>query len=342
MNKFLKIHNKIDTPNPDKEIIRFHIIKFISKKYKIDIQGVLLYEYIDNKNIEDPVLIDNIEDKNNIIINKKILKEINNIIKDKINIILKITKKTYNIKKINENNYIILKYNKYNIIIKKHLYDYIISKLIYKPAIDINIIIWCLTFRYKYLNLLTGISASMLPKYYKYLADKYNVNTEGFGGFFNHTLKYYYGLFYGLEKYFGCLGNFFNSELKDNFYVINPPFNVNIINLTIKHIMNNLKKFKTNIIIFLPTWDLSNRKILNKQCKKQLSLDYTDKVDEILLLRYKYTKKYYIYCKENIQYYDFITNQNHNYTPSSIIYLSNTGTNLDLSFLTNLDIKLKK
>ena len=104
-----------------------------------------------------------------------------------------------------------------------------------------KIIIWCLTFRYKYLNLLTGISASVLPNYYKYLLDNYNVTTEGIGGFFNHTLKYYYGLFYGLEKYFGCLGNFFNSELKEELYIINPPFNVNIINLTIKHIMNNFK-----------------------------------------------------------------------------------------------------
>ena len=59
------------------------------------------------------------------------------------------------------------------------------------------------------------------------------------GGFINHTLKYYFGLFYDLENY---------CELIKGFYVTNPPFSVQFINKTVNKIKDTFEKNNNTIM----------------------------------------------------------------------------------------------
>ena len=94
------------------------------------------------------------------------------------------------------------------------------EQLLKKENIDLNKLIWCLYYRYTKLNLLTGLQGAVLPKYYDILAKEYHATIECFGSFINHHYKYYFGLFYDLEKYeksifqkfFNQFGSFFQHN----------------------------------------------------------------------------------------------------------------------------------
>mgnify|MGYP003684104403 CR=1 FL=1 len=119
----------------------------------------------------------------------------------------------------------------------------------------------------------------------------YGVNLECFGSFINHTLKYYFGLFYDLERHFSCLGN-----LK-GLFLINPQFIPNIMNDVINKINKSIMKNKISII---PLWNVEDRLIINKYCKKTLSTDYKTDLYSHILLKNKYAKNYLLYCQESI------------------------------------------
>ena len=195
----------------------------------------------------------------------------------------------------------------------------------YKDRLSFDELLWILYYRYINLNLYNNSQGAVHPRYYNALHKKFGTETEGFGSFFNHTLKYYYGLFPDLEKYFGCLGNFFTSKLTKPFYVINPPFTIEQINLTIAHMLSELNKRPNLTILFvIPAWVNSDRVKLQKKCRRPIQLKkYKDKLDIDKLKKSAYMKEYLLYCQENFEYYDYLKEQNVKFAPSNLILLSN-------------------
>ena len=143
--------------------------------------------------------------------------------------------------------YIIPKQKKYNYPSKIDNKTYFRLKKQYNNYIQkysifsFNNLIKMLYYRYNILGLLTGAQGAVHPETYSKFKKAYNSNTEMFGSFINHNLKYYYGLFPDLEQEFGCLGNFFNSVVKEGNYIVNPPFAYEIIHKTFRHLVKLLK-----------------------------------------------------------------------------------------------------
>ena len=317
-----------DSPNPEKEILRFKVLNKINEKFPtIKIIDIMLYGYADNKNNKDPILCTNL---NKYLDDLELSKKIDKNIEENVNIINKVENKNFKIIKEMKKNLVILTYNGIEVLLNLISYNRIKSQQIIKTEYNFDTIIWCLLYRYNNLKLLYGFSGSVIPEQYLKINKKYNCNVECFGGFINHTLKYYFGLFYDLEKYFGCLGNFFNCELIEGFYVANPPFAVDFINKTVNKIKNIYENDnKISLLLIIPVWDISDRKFLNNICKTHLRTDYKNDIISKSLKNYSYCKNYLLYCKENFPYYDFIKNKYINYAATNLIFLSYEDTKLD-------------
>ena len=327
-----------DYPNPEKEILRFKVLNKINEKFPtIKIIDVMLYGYAGNKNSLDPILCSNLNEYiNDIELSKKIDKNI----EENVNIINKVKNINFKIIKNIKKDLVFLNYKSNKVLLNLTSYNRIKNQQILKTNYNFDTILWCLLYRYNNLKLLYGLSGSVIPNQYLKINKKYNCDVECFGGFIKHTLKYYFGLFYDLEKYFGCLGNFFNCELIEGFYVSNPPFTVNLINKTVNKIKDIYKlNNKISLLLIIPVWDIYDRKILNNICKTNLRTDYKNDVISKSLKDVSYCKNYLLYCKENFPYYDFIKNKNINYAATNLIFLSSTDTKLDLLIFPKFDYK---
>jgi len=318
----------------NQEILRIKLIHNIQTKFELyKTHNILLSDlmiYEPNKSL-DPVL--SILTKSYGLPEKK-LTQLNKAIKSAINTLnkTKISKQTNTVikKSINQKE-LSLTYTPENItiIINKEAYNRIKKQCLdksYKNFITFNELLWILYFRYTRLNLYNNSQGAVHPKYYQVLSEKYNSETEGFGSFFNHTLKYYYGLFPDLEKYFGCLGNFYTSKLEKSFYVINPPFTIEQINLAIDHMIDQLEKNKNLTILFvIPAWVYEDRVKLSKKCKKYIKLKkHEDTLEIDKLHKSGFVKQYLLYCQENFLYYDYLKEQDVTFAPTNLILLSNT------------------
>jgi len=317
---------------PYKEIKRFIMIKELAKKleskfklkqkYNIVLTDLFLNETDKSK---DPILSiitskTNLPDEIVDYINKKVLKIIS-----KLN---SITNKIEQVEVSNIGKYIVLMYKKIKYRINKKTYDRIRSQIIdtsFSKSYTLETILWMLYHRYYNVNLFNNLQGAVHPKFYKQIKEKFKSNVEGFGSFFNHLLKYYCGLFPDLEKYFGCLGNFFTSELTKKFYVVNPPFWTDKINQTINHVLSELdKRDELTILLILPAWLTKDRQKLNKVCNQKLEMkEYQDELNYEPIFKSKYLKQYLLYCKSNFVYYDYIGEKDCCFTPSNLILLSN-------------------
>jgi len=185
--------------------------------------------------------------------------------------------------------------------------------------------------RYDALGFITPISAAVKPQIYQYLHNNYDSEVELFGSFFNTNLKYYFGLFYDLEKDFGCLGNYFKAKLESGFYVCNPPYVLQIMNMFFYKIKKELEgNNNINIYMTLPAWYNNDRKLLNKKCNskvnKKLRTDY-DENYKIDILK-KFTVLNHLFCKSDYSFHDYTKNKNINLAPVNVVVLSNN----DLGF----------
>jgi len=90
-----------------------------------------------------------------------------------------------------------------------------------------------------------GYHVQIDPVLYKKF-DELGYNTEGFSGPYNHVLRLYYSSGQ-LDRYFGSLGNFFSVKRYGN-VLVNPPFDVLLIDKMFRHIVDSEGKF----LIFLP------------------------------------------------------------------------------------------
>tara|TARA_X000000950_G_scaffold15348_1_gene16629 strand:+ start:964 stop:2004 length:1041 start_codon:yes stop_codon:yes gene_type:complete len=315
-----KVNHINEIPNPEKEIYRKKVIDNINDKYKIKIGDIFLNGYITNLNTDDPVLCSKIykKDMNDDTKRNSILNEIKEHIRNIKNIE---DKDYYVVKKVTKGN-IELKYKRQIQKLKKKTYNRIIKQNIIKSDYDIDLVIWCLLYRYKALGYWGGMFGSIQPKYYNYFREVNNMEVEGFGSFLNHTLDYYFGLFYDLEKYFGCLGNFYNATFKKGIFLINPPYIIKHINKAIENCVDNLDKEKVSFVFSLPVWDVSTIKKLNDVCNNQKKIDFVTDIKVSKLRNNRYIKFNKIYCKEDFKYYDYLTEKYINYANTNILFLS--------------------
>ena len=337
---FNKGKGSIINSHPDIEIERIKLLREIERdaKRKFNLPNTFLlsdlYIYSDKKN-NDPVMCKletEIEDE------KKLYKFLNKRTKEAIILLKKINTTRFDNSKINKKTkktVFVLTYNNETIIIKKNQY-YRIKKLIidktFEKYFTFDTLIWMLFYRYDRLHLYNNSQGAVHPKYYTEFSNKYKTNVEAFGSFFNHTLKYYFGLYPDLEKYFGCLGNFYLASFNKGVFIVNPPFTVIAINKTIDFMLMQLSKATKNLtfLFVIPTWSNEDRGKLNKICKMKLKPKYDRNVRLDLLLKSNYITQYLLYCKENFTYYDYIKMQDCQFAPSTLITLSNNKKILDI------------
>ena len=180
-------------------------------------------------------------------------------------------------------------------------------------------------YRYQYLGLVTGIQGSVNPEIYTKLQKSHHAETELFASAFNATLPKYFGLFYDVEKTYGCYGNFFNAKLTRGFYVANPPFIVHLMNLMIDRVLEfvNSEKTEVSVYITVPVWDINDRKRLNKICKLKMPTDYKNDMNIEKFHKSGYTISDTLWCKENYTYYEHINKKYINYTATNVFVISN-------------------
>lgn len=121
-------------------------------------------------------------------------------------------------------------------------------------------VIYCLLLRYKMLNMNT-YSLSVPPKIMSMLQDEFQIEFELFGSPMNSYMKHFCSIFGDLEKHFGSYGSFFDLTITKGNFEANPPFDNEIIKLTINKLCDTLNNSTKPILIFLiiPGWERDNR-----------------------------------------------------------------------------------
>lgn len=228
--------------------------------------------------------------------------------------------------------------------ISASLYDKIRSQLLVHEdtlPCEFNELLWLLYMRYDSLGLLSGFSGAITPETYTSFSNDLIISTqvECFASFFNHTLTYYFGIYYELEKYFGCLGNFFDVEFISGFYLCNPPFTVGVINRTIRHIKKHILRHEPDapilsFLIFTPTWDKTDRDQLGMHTnlyaneEKLVSRVSLRNANDSLWL--DFVKYYVLYAKGTFLYFDYEKEEYIPYCATTVSLLSTDHTSSQL------------
>ena len=227
-----------------------------------------------------------------------------------------------------------------NIIIPIKIYEKIISNYINNDD-NIDKYIWSLIFRYQILGS-NNNQLSVLPNIINKMQEDYKLNFECFASSINFTCNNYCSIYYDIEKYFGSKGNFFNIELNDGVYLCNPPFQKEVITLSISKILlsleNNNKKL--TFIITIPIWDINGKIFMKNKYNNLLSyqnIDYGEFDIINKIKQSKYLKYLSMIPKENFTYVDhnFELYKNKTIQNTYLIVLSNTIFNDNLFKLYN-------
>lgn len=354
---------QIDTINPyielERKRILFSFFTFYIKELrqylkvtdeKIHKQILLFLGYLHNKNKDDPVLLNSINF--NIIKSIFVVEKVeisDNEIKKMVSRINKECKKNLKsmfsfkppiteniiIQKSSDKDNVILQFLEIKHKIPKKLYDKIKSQQIID--FDFNTLLFCIITRYKYVYNYNTMHLAVPPEIYKELDKRYNVQLELFGSVMNKNMKYYCGLFYDLEKYFGNQGNFFNIELKEGFFVCNPPYEIYLINETYEKILKTLETSSKKITIFnvLPVWNKKYEKLIQESCEYGLIKDYDIYNIYDKIFNSKFLVYHKLYCKENFPFYHYLESKYINAAHCHVFVLSNTDLDPDFDSIFN-------
>jgi hypothetical protein len=173
----------------------YNTIKYLNNEYSIKLNYLIDFEIIDNNKC--------------IIIN---LKKDNNII-----------------------HYIKLPYHIFSHLIK--LYNNTIYNEYNNDTIKDNIVIEYIYMIFiRYNSISNGNNqSSILPSFKKLIKDKLNIKIELFGSALNTSMYKFGSVFYDIEKVFGSIGNYFDTNIIKGYYEINPIFDKCLIdNIFIK------------------------------------------------------------------------------------------------------------
>lgn len=94
------------------------------------------------------------------------------------------------------------------------------------------------------------------------IIDYANVHTELFGSPFNTHLDQFCSPFDDMEVYFGSLGNFFDFDLTTGTYIMNPPYDEELIQTAVEKIMLSLAtEQEITVICVIPMWDIESQEM---------------------------------------------------------------------------------
>jgi len=305
---------------------------------KLNLSELYIFCWTKNKNSLDPVICTNITDTLFTIFCRRFGIKISKVKFKKFNYISK--RFIQNIENVesditfeNKKNLILLRYKDFVLKINKNLYQKLSKRLGKSTFKDEKILL--VLMRYYYIGFFSGNQGSVLPQYYKKIRNIYKCDVELFASPMNVYYNYYFGLFYDIEKDFGCLGNVFNIVPTKGFFVANPPFYNNLMNDFFKLVVKYLKNQDTRVtfLITSPVWDIKKRKILNNHCLKKLSTDYKTDLKISLLENSKFNIYNKIWCKEDFPYFNYIKYYQVYYSETRILVISNIIKDINLNFL---------
>ena len=326
---------------------------FPSNFKKSDVLKNTLLNYCSvDKNIKDrDEKIDNIINKN-LLLYENILKHIKQY---KNNVFFKTNRTNYNIKKSvitknrNNNKIIFIKFNLCfnfnfylnNIRIKNILNNLLIPLETYNKMKNkyigdkkyIDEYFFVILFRYQLLGS-NNHQLSILPKIFNKLNEDFNFEIECFASSINSSSNIYCSIYSDVEKYFGSIGSFFQIDIIKGFFILNPPYQEDIIEKSIEKVLYFMKKTSEKLAFFItiPIWDLKGKKYMKDNLTENNNnfIEYGDFdiMDKIRNSTYFYGLK--MISKNDFSYLD------HNY----LLYKNKTIQNTYVIILANFKNKM--
>jgi hypothetical protein len=166
----------------------------------------------------------------------------------------------------------------------------------------------------------------------KQMNTDYNLNYECFASAINCTFPHYCSVYYDVERFFGSFGSFFNLTPIKGTFGLNPPYQKEIIETSIKKALEHLEESDKNnkeltFIITIPIWDKEGQEILNQQNK----VDYGEFEIIKIIKDSLFFKGLRMISKENFTYIDhnFKLYKNKTIQNTYIILLSTDSYNID-------------
>ena len=158
------------------------------------------------------------------------------------------------------------------------------------------------------------------PRVVKYA----NIRTELFGSPFNTCLDQYCSPFSDIECDFGSLGSFFDFEMGTGVYLMNPPYDEELIQDAMTIVIQRLRtKCEITVIVVFPVWDAESQEshkgkvFSNKKFQALETAETSGFVKSQCLLTYTKHKFYDYYQDKMIAVAD-----------THLIIMSNTRCNL--------------
>lgn len=223
-----------------------------------------------------------------------------------------------------------------NIIIPKNVYVKIKKKINKKyKHLDKDKWIWIILFRYQLLSS-NNNQLAVLPNVIKKMETDFNLKFETFGSAINTNTKNFCSLYYDIEKYFGSMGNFFNTNFLEGCFSFNPPYQKDIIDKGIKKILTCLNDseildLKLTFLITIPIWDINGKNEMKKiNCENNNNkIDYKDMNIIKVIKKSKYFRGLRMISKNDFTYidYNFHLFKNTTIQNTYLIVLSNFKNN---------------
>lgn len=149
---------------------------------------------------------------------------------------------------------------------------------------------------------------SVHPLFKNQIKKIYGTDFELFGSCINRSSKYYCSLYYDLEKHFGSQGNFFDIELSQGNYLVNPPFDEDLMEQTMVKIIESLEsEMPLSFIITIPVWDPKTSKELSIKYKTPFFDMGPYKAIEIIDNHPQFIMAKHVLPKSNFPYYNMYT-----------------------------------
>jgi hypothetical protein len=229
-----------------------------------------------------------------------------------------------------------------NILIPKNIYFKMIKKCKNK-LIDKDKFIWIILFRYQLLSS-NNNQLAVLPNILDEMEKDFDLKFETFGSAINTNTKNFCSIYNDVEKHFGSVGSFFNTNFLEGCYSFNPPYQKDIIDNGIKKILNCLNsskvlEMKLTFLITIPIWDIEGKnkmKELNSENNNN-KINYNDMKIIKTIKKSKYFQGLRMISKNDFTYIDhnFFLFKNTTIQNTYIIVLSNDFTSNNSNYIIN-------
>lgn len=156
------------------------------------------------------------------------------------------------------------------------------------------------------------------------------IHTELFGSPLNTSTNQYCSPFYDIESQFGSLGSFFDFEICTGTYLLNPPYDQEIINHAVEKVIKAMDVgHEITVIIILPAWDIETQKE-----RKIPSRGQEFPVIETLKTS-KYTRSHFTLKYDVHLFYDYFISKNVAVADTHLFVMSNTIYNTTATEIAN-------